>query len=297
MRDGLPVRALSDDELLTADLYLPDGPGPFPAVVLIHGGAFTAGHRDDAAMRAWGQRLAAEGFAAWSIDMRLVPDSPKGAPVFPEALDDARCAVGVLRSQAAAWSIDPEQIYVLGGSAGGWFASMLALDSAPSSCVEAAGTSTAVQGAVVYFGISDWTALLTGPARVGPTAHAVPSEVAFLGTDCATSWEAAGPCAEASPVTWLDAGDPPLFALHSADDPAIPVDQSRRLVAAAREAGVDVTYLEVDGMRHGWHAAFKKPAAAEAARAVLDALRGWADRAAVAEPTDSVIPGAASGAP
>src|SRR5262245_56039268 len=63
---------------LLADVAYPDGPGPFPAIISIHGGRWVAGNRRDTSsikVRDW----AAQGFFAMSIDYRLAKSSPAPA--------------------------------------------------------------------------------------------------------------------------------------------------------------------------------------------------------------------------
>ncbi|MBW2373767.1 MAG: prolyl oligopeptidase family serine peptidase [Deltaproteobacteria bacterium] len=65
------VYAAPDGEALEADLYRPAGDGPFPALVLVHGGAWHGGRR--AEMHRSGMRLARHGYLALSVDYRTAP--------------------------------------------------------------------------------------------------------------------------------------------------------------------------------------------------------------------------------
>src|SRR3974390_1654710 len=67
---------------LLLDLHIPDGPGPFPAAILIHGGGFDQGSRSTN-VRPLFEPLASAGFAWFSIDYRLAPEAK-----FPQAAED-----------------------------------------------------------------------------------------------------------------------------------------------------------------------------------------------------------------
>jgi acetyl esterase/lipase len=93
----------------------PQGTPPFPAVVLIHGGGFNSG--DKSALRGESIWFAEHGYAAFSINYRLAPQSP-----FPAAIHDAQTAVSFIRENAARFQVNPKRIAVLGTSGGGTIA-------------------------------------------------------------------------------------------------------------------------------------------------------------------------------
>ena len=110
--DGVRYRTVDGEQLLL-DACLPSGSGPFPALVLVHGGGWSKGSRSELAPEC--QRAAAEdGMAAFTIDYRLAPTDHA-----PAAVDDLRAALRWVRANAAAYRIDPDRIYCLGSSAGG----------------------------------------------------------------------------------------------------------------------------------------------------------------------------------
>ncbi|MGH7292662.1 MAG: alpha/beta hydrolase, partial [Myxococcota bacterium] len=84
---------------LRADVYLPASPGPHPGVLLVHPGSWQRGSRRDLA--SVGERLAARGYVAVSIDYRLAPENR-----FPAQLDDCRDALIWMRDHAGALQID-----------------------------------------------------------------------------------------------------------------------------------------------------------------------------------------------
>ncbi|MCD7760578.1 MAG: alpha/beta hydrolase fold domain-containing protein [Clostridiales bacterium] len=105
------------------DLYLPEeGEGPFPLVVHIHGGGFGMGDKRDDHMDTYLKGLA-HGYAIVSVEYRL-----SGEAIFSAAVLDCREAFRFLRKHAAEYSIDPDRICALGGSAGGNLAAIMGMN-------------------------------------------------------------------------------------------------------------------------------------------------------------------------
>lgn len=96
------------------------------------------------------------------------------------------------------------------------------------------------------------------PFLADPTRHQRPAVMAvrqLLGLPRQAGPDDAAPLAArgtaASPGTYATANDPPFLVVHGEQDPLVPVDQSRRLVAALEKAGVDVTFVPIEGGVHG----------------------------------------------
>ena len=120
-RPGL-LAGIHDGVELLADAFVPDGAGPFPAFVMVHGGAFVKGDRSS--YHPWGRFLAEHGYVGLSAGYRL---ASAGNPTFPQAIWDVKAAVQLLRGRAAELRVDPGRIGIMGGSAGGNLAAMVAL--------------------------------------------------------------------------------------------------------------------------------------------------------------------------
>ncbi|MEI6143785.1 MAG: alpha/beta hydrolase, partial [Mariniphaga sp.] len=104
------------------DIYLPSGSGPFPVVVIIHGGAFLMGSKSGESANC--AALTAQGYAAVSIDYRL-----SGEAKFPAQIQDCKAAVRFLKANATKYKLNPDKMGSWGGSAGGNLASMLGTSS------------------------------------------------------------------------------------------------------------------------------------------------------------------------
>src|SRR5262249_32707918 len=108
---------------LKLDLLLPGrGPGPFPAVILLHGaGPFNKGRKG---LLPFAEELARKGYVAAAVSYRCGPDA-----AFPGPVHDAKCAVRWLRAHAAEYRIDAGRVAVVGWSCGGYLACMVGMTS------------------------------------------------------------------------------------------------------------------------------------------------------------------------
>jgi len=112
-----------DSALQIVDLWLPDGQGPHPVVLMVHGGCWQTEIADRRIMNWIADDLRRRGFAVWNIDYRGV-DRPGGG--YPGTFLDAAAAADALRTHAAAHRLDLERIVAIGHSAGGHLALWLA---------------------------------------------------------------------------------------------------------------------------------------------------------------------------
>ena len=105
---------------LMARVYQPVGPGPFPTVLDLHGGAWNA--KDRHAEEPMDRALAASGLLVVAIDMTLAPEAP-----YPACVQDANYGVRWLKWKAATWKGDASKIGVYASSSGGHVAELLAM--------------------------------------------------------------------------------------------------------------------------------------------------------------------------
>ncbi|MCS0498452.1 alpha/beta hydrolase [Protaetiibacter mangrovi] len=201
------------------------------AIVVVHGGSWARGSKNDIAWRAVCQWLARSGYPTFAVNYRLAPANP-----YPAAIDDVSAAVEWLREpeQVARFGIDPDRIGAFGGSAGANLVSLLGTR----------GTGALDEGARVAAVVE-----LSGPidlTGVAVTDDFVPVQLAYLGCVTADDCPAAS---AASADTWVDETDPPFFVAHSTDE-MIPLEQARIFVRALRDAGVDTTFVTVEGRLH-----------------------------------------------
>ncbi|MDB5679468.1 alpha/beta hydrolase [Sphingomonas bacterium] len=115
--------AYGADEYQKVDLWLPAGTGPFPVVLLVHGGCWTTSIADRSLMDWAAEDLRKAGYAVWNIDYRGV-DRPGGG--YPGTFQDAAAAADLLRTNAAKYRFDLSNVVAVGHSAGGHLALWLA---------------------------------------------------------------------------------------------------------------------------------------------------------------------------
>lgn len=223
------------------DIYTPSTPGPHPLILYIHGGGWIGGHtRHSGALADFPKvlaSLAAEGFTVASLEYRL-----SGEARFPAQLQDVNAALRFLRAHAADYRIDPARVGLWGGSAGGHLAALTALTCRNTTLDPRAARDVCVQAVVTWYGVYDFKGMSATPD--GNAAG-----VKLLGCD--------GPCpadklAAVSPVTYIDAKDPPFLLIHGEADKSVPVDQSHLGEAALRKAGVPVESIYIPGVDHSF---------------------------------------------
>ena len=232
------VAYLGPDRREKADLYLPaDRPEGLkrPAVVIIHGGGWTRGDKGAAREVNIGTTLALHGYVGLSVNYALSTD---GRTTWPQNLHDCKTAVRWLRKNADRLGIDPDHVGVIGGSAGGHLAAMLAV-TGPRDGLDPAGpygdVSCRVQCAVDMYGPAD---LLRS------------SDLAMLG---ATRAEAPELYHAASPVSYADKNDPPILILHGSADKTVKLAQSETFAAALKAAGAGHEFVVIPGAPHSFH--------------------------------------------
>jgi len=217
------------DRWLQADVYTPAGRGPFPAVVLVHGGSWKRGNKQR--MAKIGERLAQRGYLAVSIDYRLAPENR-----FPAQLHDCQAAVRWMRTNAERLRLDPARIAGFGYSAGAHLVALLATmndEDGLSEDLAPPAPDTRLQAAVL------------GAAPVD-LAH-FPANAVFESVLGVSVAERPDLYALASPLTFVTPDDPPMFLYHGTDDWMVDSSQSHRMLEALERARVPTAYYEMPG--------------------------------------------------
>ncbi len=224
---------------LKLDIVSPaKGEGPFPSVLVIHGGAWRAGNKSDT--RQVMREFAGRGYVAVSPQYRFCPRE-----VFPAQLYDVKAAVRWMKQHAKEQKMDPDRIGAVGFSAGAHLALMLGVTS-PSDGLEgeapAGSPDSRIRAVVNYFGPVDLAA--TDIPEVSK-----PLVRDFLG---ATPIERPDLAAMASPRTYLTRDDPPILTFQGTKDPLVPHTQAVELAEAMTAAGIPGRVELLVGAGHGW---------------------------------------------
>ncbi|MGI8627283.1 MAG: alpha/beta hydrolase fold domain-containing protein [Geodermatophilaceae bacterium] len=229
-----------DGEQLTLDVCSPpdgdgaDGDGPYAAVLLIHGGGFATGDKDGRPWQAICRWLANSGYVAVNLNYRLAPEHP-----FPAAIEDVQAAVEWTREHAQDYAIDPDRVGVLGGSAGANLAQLLGASGAGSATMGAR-----VSAVVSLSGPSDLT---RGALDLGtPDDRQISAVLDYLGC---SDIDECPQAADASPITHVDATDPPFMLLHSRNE-RMPIEQAQAMADALSAVGNSPDLLIRPGHAH-----------------------------------------------
>lgn len=218
----------ADGSVLRMDLYRPDGPGPFPLVVSVHGGSWNSGDRT--VLPDLAQRLASEGVAVAAVEYRLAP-----AHRWPAQREDVAAAVAWLRAHAAEHGLDGQRVVLHGRSAGGHLA--LAVAYADPS----------IRGVVAMYPPTD---------LVWSWEH--PTHPWVLDTPGTLEGLVGGPLTDATRARYVDASPllqvhvpVPTLLVHGTRDELVFAEQSRRLGAVLAARGAPHLVVELPWGTHG----------------------------------------------
>lgn len=268
---------------MTLDVFQPlakhNGRG---IVFAISGGWFSA-HRniDGFAKRGSWSELIKRGYTLFAV---VHGSQPKFT--IPEIREDMHRAVRFIRHNAKSYGIDPKQIGMIGGSAGGHLSLMQGTagrDGEPNANDPIERQSSRVQSVVAYFPPTDFLnyggegehfdhyirRLLDGknPYLAALDFHSHDRDQNWYEriTDEAKVREQ---LREAAPVTHVSEGDAPSLIIHGDADKLVPIQQAHRIMARFKSAGVEAELLVMPGKDHGW----------EAEPAELKMIGDWFDR-------------------
>ncbi|MES2660918.1 MAG: alpha/beta hydrolase [Verrucomicrobiota bacterium] len=226
----------------TFDLLLPKDHATKkrPLVVFIHGGGWNSGKKEDGlgAIR----MLAATGdYVAATINYRLSQEAAWPAQIF-----DCKAAIRFLRGKADVYGIEPQNIGIMGMSAGGHLVSMLGTSG---GVIELEGDlgpfpklSSKVQCVVNFFGPTDFLTM-SGDAT---KPSAVTALLGGIGPDLRAKAK------QASPVTWVTKSSAPFLTAHGTKDTLVPFTQAEEINTALVKAGVESHLIAMQGAGHGF---------------------------------------------
>ena len=246
-----------------AELRVPDGSGPHPLVVLIHGGCFKAAYATAQYFGAMGDALKEDRIATWNIEYRRLGQTGSG---WPGTYLDVGQALDHVRAIAREYHLDLGRVVVVGHSAGGhlamWTAARRRLPKASALYV---ADPLPVRGVMDLAGPVDMTANIPGyealcrdtviTSLLGGTPAAVPDHYAH-----------------ASAITLLPLGIPQVLVLGSHED-LVPLTLVDAYVRAATQAGDKVHRILIPGAGHFEIASpltFTWPQIKSAIRSLLD---------------------------
>lgn len=222
-----------------AELTLPEGSGPVPVVVVVHGGFWRTAYGAELG-RPLAENLRGHGWAALNVEYRRVGrSSTAGGGGWPATMLDVAAAVDALGTEGqriAGGRLRLDRVVALGHSAGGQLVGWLGARPGLPEGAPGASPAVRVRGLVAQAGVMD----LVGAARKEVGGDAVP-DLMGGGPD-----EQAAQYALASPLARLPLGIPSV-CVHGTSDSNVPHWQSETFTAAAEAAGDDSRLLSFDG--------------------------------------------------
>jgi len=273
---------------LRLDIYQPQGQTePGPCIIYYFGGGWMWGEYKQVTQKAVYcrdlVRMTKEGYTIVCPDYRLVSQA-----VFPACIHDAKGVVRFLKANGEKYHIDPERIGVLGNSAGGHLAAMVALSSGHPELEGCVGGnleySSSVKAACLFYAPSDLAECLRSNIREmkGPAKDLTGTEIENVGNDKAAiipalivgytgpgrtlqklgevlekgdtsdpDWHYIELTKQCSPIRYVSAENPPVCLFHGGHDPIVPIEQSESLYKALVAAGADATYISYSCGGHG----------------------------------------------
>lgn len=221
-------------ESLKLDASVPEGTGPWPVVILVHGGGWTAGDKSGGPKKGYmapmHEPLTKAGFAWFSINYRLAPKYHH-----PAQLEDLQTAIRWVKAHAAQYHLDVTRIALAGESAGSQMVALAAMQ---------ADDSTRVAAVIPFYLPAD---LLEDPIKTGVLN---PSRSALIGRTEFND-ESRALLRAASPMYFVKPGLPPFLLLHGTADQSVPYHQSVDMQAKLRAAGVPCELITIPGGVHG----------------------------------------------
>jgi acetyl esterase len=247
---------------LMARIYQPQGDGPFPAVLDLHGGAWN--DKDRTANAPMDENLAASGLLVVAVDLTLAPEAP-----YPASVQDANYGVRWLKAKASEWNGDPATIGALGSSSGGHVMELCAMRPrdpryAAHSLSEAPNADATVAYLATRSPVSDPFVRFGQAEKMGREEMIRNTRIYF------NPWETIH---EGNPQEILDRGEPatlpPLLIMQGElDDNVLPAVQEK-FAQSYRAAGGHCELEIFAGCEHMW-VATPGPQADRAAEVVKD---------------------------
>ena len=216
-------------EKLLLDAHVPDGPGKFPVVLIVHGGGWMTGDREKDIVPVFAS--VATNFTWFTIFYRLAPTNH-----WPACYEDVQTAIRWVKKHGGEFKGDPNRIALLGYSAGGHLVTL-------------AGTraegDTRVQAIAAFAPPTD---LVSDNERRGGLSTSMKALFNYDSTNITDSVRAV--LKENSPLTYVKPGLPPFLIIQGSADRTVPAEQSLAFQKALKTAGVDCDLIMIPEGQH-----------------------------------------------
>lgn len=226
-------------------IYQPEGPGPFPMLLSIHGGAWT--DKDHTEYASTSRPLAATGLVVAAIGMRVGEGFP-----YPTQIQDINYGVRWLKAHAAEFNGDPDAVGGIGYSSGGHTLPLAAMRINDSRYTVLPLGGSSPDDAKLAWMISCWPVIepylrYEIAREKGNTALMEKHHMFFQGDEAMH---------ESTPLNIIESGEsltlPPALVLHGTADDVMPIEASERFVSAYNKVGGKAQLVPFQGKGHGW---------------------------------------------
>lgn len=224
------VYAEPGGESLKLDAFVPEGEGPFPACILVHGGGFTKGTKQSYITPLF-EPLSQAGFVWFTIDYRLAPQHR-----WPACAEDVITAIRWVQANARRYKVDTARIALIGESAGGHLVSYVGTQNRRQNLGLAA--------VVPFYAPHDLEMQVKARQVLGESMTAL-LELTELNE---AAWKR---LREASPATYVESKMPPTLLIHGTKDAQVAYEQSLRFQEKMKEAGNACDLITIQDGAHG----------------------------------------------
>jgi acetyl esterase/lipase len=218
------------DVALTLDAFVPEGDGPFPAAIVVHGGGFTQGDKQTYVKPLF-EPLTEANFSWFTINYRLAPKAH-----FPAQVDDVEAAIRWVKAHAKEYKVDVDKIALIGESAGGHLVAMAGVRAKPD---------TRVKAVVAFYTPHDLERRAVDAKQISPAIRD------YLGITQELNEKTIRAMRDASPIQHVKPGLPPFLLIHGTKDEQVPYDQSPAMCEKLKAAGDSCELFTVEGGGHG----------------------------------------------
>ena len=258
------------DREFLARLYEPQGPGPFPALLEVHGGNWTGGSRE--ANEIIDEALAASGILVAAIDFRQPPEGG-----YPDSIQDVNLGMRWLKAHARNLYGGSASVVAVGMSSGGHQVALAALRP-----LDPRYSALALDGAPDVDATMDFIMIcwpIVDPYARYQMATASDRQDMIQGMDA--YWVTEEAMAEGSPTLILERKDtglhlPPALLIHGTDDDNMTPDMGDRYAEAYRGMGGSIQHEKFEGAPHGF---IKKDPASDATAGAMELMKEFPLRA------------------
>ena len=216
---------------INLDAHIPNGLGPFPAIILVHGGGWNAGTKTANFLRPLFPVLDSTGYAWFTIDYRLSPQHR-----FPAAADDVEAAITFVKNKAKQYKVNPGKIVLMGESAGGHLVDLVG-----------ARNKQGVAGVVSFYGPIDMVEFTKKRFANTPVTKNMKEFFQFdeLNDDAWAKLRAA------SGSSYLSKKTPPFLLIQGTNDDAVPYELAASHMELFRHHQLKSDLIVVPGGVHG----------------------------------------------